>query len=118
MKYLLAAFSFLSLCGGLAPEAWGADAAKGKQIFEQVCAYCHRLDDKAKFGPGLKGITERVSVEWLNAWLKDPVTFMKTDEYARNLQQNNKFGMTMPAIPEMRDDEKRANVIEFLKTLK
>jgi hypothetical protein len=25
--------------------------------------------------------------------------------------------MTMPAIPEMKDDEKRASIIEFLKTL-
>lgn len=117
MRYTLAIVGALSLLGGM-PVAWGADAEKGKVIYEQVCVYCHRLDYSEKFGPGLQGITERVTTEWLDAWLKDPIGLMKTDEYAKTIHESNQYGMAMPPIPAMQDDEKRADVIEYMKTLK
>lgn len=120
MKYLLASFWALSAVVGFTSPAWGVegDAERGKVIYEQVCAYCHRLDYDEKFGPGLKGITERVTIEWLDAWLKDPNALIKTDEYAKSIHESNEYGMAMPPIPAMTDDQKRADVIEFMKTLK
>jgi Cytochrome c2 len=93
------------------------DAGRGKMIYEQVCAYCHRLDYDEKFAPGLQGITERVSLEWLDTWLKNPNALIAKDEYAKALHDSNEYGMAMPPIPDMKDDQKRADIIEFLKTL-
>lgn len=106
-------------CGVLAsaPAAQAADAANGKMIFSEICSHCHNSTSEDKIGPGLAGITERRTVEWIDAWLKDPAELVKTDDYAKKLRQGNKYGMTMPAMPIMKDDKKRADVIEFLKTL-
>lgn len=98
-------------------QAWAADVAAGKVIFDSVCAYCHRTDYDDKFGPGLAGIKDRVSDEWLNAFLQDPEAMVKTDEHAKALREANTWGMTMPKIPEMQKDDARANVIAYIKTL-
>lgn len=109
-----------AVCGvvGSASVAHAGDATEGKKIFEQVCSHCHNSTGDEKIGPGLAGITERRSVEWIDAWLKDPAELIKTDDYAKKLRETNKYGMVMPAMPIMRDDTKRANVIAFLETLK
>lgn len=94
------------------------DAAAGKKLFDAICSYCHKLDSyDEKIGPGLKGITERVDEEWLNHWLNDTQGMLKTDEYAQGLREGNNYGMEMPQIPDMHDAKKRADIIEFLKTL-
>ncbi len=107
------------MVAALAPSgAWAADAARGKKIFDEVCAHCHRTDDQDKIGPGLAGVVERVPPEKLDAWLKDPTRMVKEDEYFRELRNANRYGIVMPPIPAMQDPEKRADVIEYLKTLK
>jgi len=98
-------------------QAFAADAAAGKAMFDAVCSYCHRSDYDDKYGPGLQGIMERVDEAWLDRWLADPAAMVKTDEHAKALRESNEFGMTMPQIPAMKDPEARANMIEFLKTL-
>ena len=97
--------------------AQAADATDGERIFSEICSHCHNSTSADKIGPGLAGITKRRSIEWIDAWLKDPAELVKTDEYARKLRESNRYGMTMPAMPIMKDDKKRADVIEFLKTL-
>ena len=100
------------------PIAQAADAVEGKKIFSYLCSHCHMSDAyEDKFGPGLKGITDRVDEEWLDHWLKNPREMIETDEYAKSLHDSNAYGMSMPEFPVMQDDEKRANVIEYLKTL-
>lgn len=110
---------FIAACVSLLwlPVAEAADATGGEKIFNEVCSHCHNATHDAKIGPGLAGVTGRRSIEWINAWLKNPGELIKTDEYAKSLHESNKYGMTMPAIPDMKDDEKRASIIEFLKTL-
>ncbi|MDX8408078.1 MAG: cytochrome c [Mariprofundaceae bacterium] len=98
--------------------ARAADAEAGKAMFDMVCKYCHKSDYDDKYGPGLKGVLERVDEAWLDNWLKDPAAMVKSDEHAKDLRQSNDFDMTMPAIPAMKDPYARANMIEYLKTLK
>ena len=98
--------------------ARAADAEAGKAMFDMVCKYCHKSDYDDKYGPGLKGILERVDEAWLDNWLKDPAAMVKSDEHAKALRESNDFDMTMPAIPAMKDPDVRANMIEYLKTLK
>ncbi len=95
-----------------------ADAEAGKAMFDMVCKYCHNSDYDDKYGPGLKGVMERVDEAWVDRWLLDPSAMVKTDEYAKSLRESNNFDMTMPIIPAMKDPYARANVIEFLKTLR
>ena len=98
-------------------NAMAADLEAGKKLFEQSCAYCHSADYDEKFGPGLAGITERRDLEWLDRFIKNPAEMIKTDEYAQTLHESNKYGLTMPTMPEMQDANKRQDVIEYMKTL-
>ena len=114
MKRAVPLFALLLTAQG---QAWAADVAAGKVVFDAVCAYCHRTDYEDKFGPGLGGIKDRVSDEWLNAFLQDPEAMVKTDEHAKALREANTWGITMPKIPEMQKPDARANVIAYIKTL-
>lgn len=101
-----------------------ADVAKGKQYVEQTCAICHNYSPGAgaKVGPNLYDVVGRprasekgfnyssalkkLGGDWsyanLNAWLTDP--------------QKVAPG-TMMAFPGIKNDQTRADVIDFLHTL-
>jgi len=102
---------------GMAGDTVAGDAAAGEAMFNLVCVHCHKNDYDDKFGPGLKGIMDRVDEAWLDRWLADPAEMIKTDEHAKALHESNEYGMTMPSIPAMKDPQARANVIAYLKTL-
>jgi len=93
------------------------DAVAGKKIYDQSCTYCHKSDYDEKFGPGLAGIMERRDAEWVDKFLQDPAEMIKSDEYAQSLKEGNTYNLTMPALPEMKDPAKRADVIEYMKTM-
>ncbi len=95
-------------------NVWAADAAAGKVVFEQVCTFCHSDDGVGKMGPALHGINQRRDAAWLDRWLQNPREMMKTDDYAKKLKAENKYNMTMPAIPAMKDDTKRGDVIAYI----
>ncbi|MDX8384578.1 MAG: c-type cytochrome [Ghiorsea sp.] len=114
MKYVL------TLCLGLfcLPHfAQAADIAAGKKMYEQVCSHCHLTTYDDKFGPGLGGIAERVDEVWLHKFLANPGEMTKHDEYAQMLKENNDYNLTMPAIPAMKNAQKRANVIAYIMSL-
>jgi len=94
------------------------NADKGKEIFNEICISCHTTDKVGKLGPGLKGITQRRDVEWIEKWIKSPQALIASgDLYARRLREDNKYGITMPTLPVMKNDDNRADIIAFLKTL-
>jgi len=43
----------------------------GEELFKQNCTVCHRTDDQKLVGPGLKGISEKRSEEWLISWIRN-----------------------------------------------
>lgn len=114
-------FTVLSLPSSLlgVNPALAGDAAKGKELFQSICAHCHltTYDDSRIGAPGLQGVLDRHDEAWLNEWIKSPESFAKTNEIASDLISSNKFGLAMPTLPAMQDDAKRADIIEFLKTL-
>ena len=97
-----------------------ASAKRGKATFDTVCSHCHNATyEESRIGaPGLRGVLERHDVNWLNHWIKSPETFAETDETAQALIESNPFGLAMPTLPTMQDEHNRADIIEFLKTLK
>lgn len=96
-----------------------ASAERGQEIFEKLCVHCHRTDGHvSKTGAsGMAGVTARRDAGWLDNWLKNPAEFAKEDEVARAIANSYKFGMAMPALSLMQEADKRADVIEYLKTL-
>lgn len=43
----------------------------GKKLFKANCAACHSVGANKVVGPGLQGISEKYSKEWLVAWIKN-----------------------------------------------
>jgi len=101
-------------------EAPQPDVKHGQKIFESICIHCHRTDYEASAvgAPGLRGVLERHSVEWINTWINSPEAFAKIDEAAKDLTSSNPYGLIMPTIPEMQIEQNRKDIIEYLKTLK
>lgn len=90
------------------PAEGGGDEAAiaaGKTLFEQNCASCHNLTAETSTGPGLKGIHERRTIEWLIPWVKNSQAVIASgDKYAADLYAKyNKVAMT--AFPSFSDAE-------------
>jgi len=92
----------------------------GQKLFESICAHCHNITyEESRIGaPGLQDVLERHDEAWLNQWIKSPETFAQNDVTARDLIDSNRFGLAMPTLPAMQNEESRQAVIEYLKTLK
>ncbi|GIX43507.1 MAG: hypothetical protein KatS3mg129_3240 [Leptospiraceae bacterium] len=87
---------------------------KGKEIFNNKgCVACHDFSGTDKpTGPSLKGVTKRVSVEWLQKWLKNPDEVKKTDKYAQELDK--KFPTSNMVNLGLTDQEIN-DIIDYLK---
>lgn len=84
-----------------------ADAAKGKEVFEERCEICHNADsDEKKMGPGLKGLYKKEKM----ANGKAP-----TDANVTQIIQEGSPEKGMPASDLEKDE--LANVLAYLKTL-
>mgnify|MGYP001073402694 CR=1 FL=1 len=87
---------------------------KGKEIFNtKACVACHDFSDVDKpVGPSLKGVTTRVSEDWLKKWLKNPDEVKKTDKYAQELDK--KFPTSNMVNLGLTDQEVK-ELIDYLK---
>ncbi|MDQ6991457.1 MAG: cytochrome c [Mariprofundaceae bacterium] len=97
-----------------------ASAERGQKIYASVCIHCHKLTDEvsAVGGSGLQGVMMRYNADWLNTWLASPESFAKVNIIARKVLDANPYGLVMPILPDMTNEHKRLDMIEFLKTLK
>jgi len=94
--------------------ASAGDVEKGKILFKKHCKSCHRLTEGVLLGPSLKGVTKRLSEEWLDKWLEDPkAVFESGDPYAVEIV--GKYKKMMPKKAGMGKKENRDDVIMFLK---
>jgi len=92
--------------------------AQGKEIFNEICVRCHTTEKEGKLGPGLQDVSNRHSVAWINTWLKSPEALIQSgDANAIALREENKYGITMPTLPVMQNDDKRNAIIAYLMTL-
>lgn len=99
-----------------------ADASAGEALFngDGKCKNCHRTNDKKKVGPGLQGITERASEEWLRAWLKDPpAVWNANDEYTAKLKKEMKKENKPKPTHKTKElsDKEIDDLMDYLKTL-
>lgn len=121
---LTAAFSLAS-----GPAFAAGDAAAGAKIFKKKCKACHSVQEgKNKVGPflygvygrkagtakgytrykGLKGADFVWDEKLLDEWLTNPSAF------AKEHTKNKKSSMTY----KLKKENQRADVIEYLKTVK
>ncbi len=83
-----------------APATGGADAAKGKELFNSNCAACHNLDKKMT-GPALRGVTGRHKKDWFYGWVKNSSALIKSgDADAVKLWEANKPAV-MTGFPQL-----------------
>jgi cytochrome c2 len=107
-------FNFLSFIFFILPS-YAGDAMAGEELFKKWCRQCHKTTEQLSTGPGLKDVTKRRDIEWIERWLKDPKKMRDADPIAKEVKR--KFKKHMPKIPEMSDNQKRSDIIEYLKTL-
>lgn len=91
-----------------------ANAESGKDIFNKACMTCHQLTDKRTVGPGLQGVGERRSEEWLIKWVKNSQDLINSgDADAKALYEE--YGMMiMPSFSQYSDDDIKG-ILAFIK---
>ena len=88
-------------------------AAKGKEVYDQMCLACHRIGKKF-IGPAPNGILERRSPEWVMNMILNPEVMVKEDPLAKELLIE--FNGSPMANQGLTEDQARA-VLEYFRTL-
>lgn len=57
-----------------------SSAQTGEELFKNNCAACHRLTADKLVGPGLLGVGERRSQEWLLSWTKNSAALIESGD--------------------------------------
>lgn len=120
-KSALLVLSFcMAFVFALSTSASAGDAAKGEALFKAKCKACHKLDDKAGVGPGLKGVSSRRTEGWLTKWLTDPQkTWEENDAETQALKGwkagRDKAPKTSMVVKPNPTPEEAADLIAFLK---
>lgn len=79
-----------------------ADAGGG-ELFQSRCNVCHSVTDEVKIGPGLGGITEKRSQEWLMTWIKDSDAMIKSGDPDAIAIYEEYNKSAMPAFTDLSD---------------
>jgi mono/diheme cytochrome c family protein len=58
----------------------GVSAQDGEQIFKQNCAVCHKVTAQRLVGPGLQGVAEKRSREWLKKFIANSQGFINSGD--------------------------------------
>ena len=85
-------------------DAGAGDPAKGKELFNSLCAACHKLDSKAT-GPALRGVADKHDREWLYKWVKNSSALIASGDATavKLFEENNKQVMT--PFPQLSDKD-------------
>ena len=82
------------------PAASGGDPVKGKELFNSNCAACHKLDAKMT-GPALRGISPRLTNEWLYKWIRNSQDMIKSGDAEAVRVSKEYNGSVMTAFPQL-----------------
>lgn len=86
---------------------------KGKQIYEEMCTACHKVDQRY-IGPAPQGIMDRRSPEWIMNMILNPEEMVKKDPDAKKLLME--FNGAPMANQNLTREEARA-ILEYFRTL-
>ncbi|MFD0932039.1 c-type cytochrome [Psychroflexus salinarum] len=82
----------------------GADPAKGKELFNSLCAACHKRYKDA-VGPALHGVTERRDMDWLYKWIKNSQELIKSGDSQAVELYNEWNKVAMNAFPQLSNQD-------------
>ena len=87
-----------------AAAATGGDAAAGKELFNSLCASCHKRY-KRSTGPALNGVTDRHETDWLYRWIKNSQAMIAEGdpEAVAIYEEFNQTAMT--AFPQLSNED-------------
>ncbi|MCX7929235.1 MAG: cytochrome c [Chlorobi bacterium] len=85
-------------------------AEKGKAIFEQKCAACHKFEERY-VGPALKGVTQRRKPEWIMNMILNPSEMLEKDQTAKELLATYLTPMTFQDISK----EQARAILEYFR---
>jgi cytochrome c551/c552 len=88
-----------------------AMADKGKVVFTAKCSACHKVTSDKVVGPGLKGVTQRRTPEWIMNQITNPVEMEQKDPVGKALLAKHLTQMTFQNVS---DDETR-QLLEYLR---
>ena len=116
---IMLALSIVFVSAGMA--AGGGNSSNGEKLWKsRKCNICHKLTEKKKVGPGVKGVTKKRSEGWLVKWLKDPqTTWEENDAETRDLRKwkkgLEKAKKTKMKVKKKLTDQEVADLIAFMK---
>ena len=85
--------------------------AEGEAIFKAKCSACHKIS-KRFIGPGMKGVTQRRTPEWIMNMILNPEEMVQKNDLARQLLAEYNAPM---ANQSLKEDEAR-KVLEYFRT--
>lgn len=88
-------------------------AAKGSEIYQQMCTACHKPTEKY-IGPAPKGVLERRSPEWVMNMILNPVEMVEKDPIAKALLIEY---LGSPMANQGLTEEQARAVLEYFRTL-
>lgn len=77
-------------------------AIKGEKLFKNNCKACHSIGSNKVVGPGLQGINEKRSKEWLVKWIQNSAELIASGDADANaiFEEFNKTPMPAQAVSE------------------
>ncbi len=87
-------------------------AAAGETEFKAKCTACHKIS-KRHIGPGLKGVTERRSPEWIMNMILNPEEMVQKDPIAKKLLVEYNGA---PMANQNLSEEEARSILEYFRT--
>lgn len=86
-------------------------AEAGKAVFTVHCSACHKPTTERLVGPGLKGVTQRRTPEWIMNMITDPELMTHKDPIAEALLATHYTQMTFQHVT----DQQARQILEFFR---
>ena len=90
-----------------------AMVAEGEIVFKAKCSACHKIT-KRFVGPGLAGVTERRTPEWIMNMILDPELMVAKNQIAKDLLAEYLAPMANQNLTEI----EARQILEYLRTKK
>ncbi len=80
------------------------DPAAGKELFNTLCASCHKpYSDMV--GPALHGVTDRQSLDWIHNWVHNSAALIASGDADANAIYEEFNQTAMPAFPQLSEKD-------------